>query len=100
MALRFIEFKFRFIEFESSDSLSLSSDSSESNPDAHAEEIMKTDESKVDEIEVKVEPYPKLKEDKNEELYQGLEYSIFFACHKTLYAKFQSMMSAFGEFVA
>ena len=70
-----------------------------SSPDSHVEEIMKMDESKVDEIEVKVEPYPKLEEDGNEEHYQGLEYGIVFACGNTLYAKFSSMMTAFSEFV-
>ena len=42
---------------------------------------MKMDELKVDEIKVKLEPYPKLEGDGNEEHYQGLEYGIVFACH-------------------
>ena len=73
----------------SSDSLSSSSDSLNSS----------SDELKVEKIEVKLEPYPKLEGDGDEEHYQGLEYGIVFACHKMLYAKFQSMMTAFGEFV-
>ena len=83
----------------SSDSLSLSSDSLKSSSDSHAEEIVKMDESKVDEIELKVEPYPKLEDEENKDLYQALEHGIVFACRNTLYAKFSSIMSAFGEFV-
>ena len=83
----------------SSDSLSSSSDSLKLSPDSHVEEIMKMDALKADEIKVKVEPYLKLEEDENEEHYQGLEYGIVFACCNTLYAKFSSMTTAFGEFV-
>ena len=83
----------------SSDSSNLSSDSSKSSQDSDVEEIEKMDESKVDEIEVKLEPYPKLEGDRDEEHYQGLEYGIVFACHNILYVKFSSLTTAFSEFV-
>ena len=60
----------------SSDSSKLSSDSSKLSQDSDVEEIMKMDESKVDKIEVKLEPYPKLEGDGNKEHYQGLEYGL------------------------
>ena len=64
----------------SSDSSSSSSDSdsSKSSQDYDVEEIMKMDESKVDEIKVKMEPYLKLEGDGSKEHYQGLEYGIVF----------------------
>ena len=82
----------------SSDSLSSNSDSLKSSSDSPVEQIMKIDKSKVDEIKMKVEQYPKLEEEENEELYQGLEHGIVFSCCEALYAKFSSMTSAFGEF--
>ena len=82
----------------SSDSSSSSSDSSKSSSDSPVEQIMKMDESKVDEIKVKVEPYPKLEEDENDDIYQGLEHGIVFSCRELLYEKFSSMMSAFSKF--
>ena len=82
----------------SSDPLSLSSDSLSTSSDSPEEQIMKMDESKVDEIKVKVEPYLKLEDDENEDVYQGLEHGIVSACRNTLYAKFSLMMSAFSEF--
>ena len=83
----------------SSDSSNLSSDSSKLSQDSDVEEIEKMDESKVDEIKVKLEPYPKFEGDREEEHHQGLEYGIVFACRNILYAKFSSLMTAFGEFV-
>ena len=68
----------------SSDSLSLSSYSSESNP-----VITKMDESKADEIEV-LEPYPKNTENQTEDIYRGLEHGIVYACHQQLYRGFNN----------
>ena len=63
-------------------------------------EIMKMDDLKVDEIEVKLDPYPKVKGNscENEDDYIGLEHGIVLACGYELYAKFCLMKSGFGKF--
>ena len=78
----------------SSDSSSLSSYSSESNP-----VITKMDESKVDEIKVP-ELYPKNTENQTKDIYRGQEHGIVYACHQQLYVNFEVMKIESGEFVA
>ena len=82
-----------------SSSSNLVSSLSKTNPGSGAE-IMKMDDLKVDEIEVKLEPYLKLEGNsgENKDKYIGLEHGIISACHFQLYAKFSLMMSGFGEF--
>ena len=64
------------------------------------EEIVEMDDLKVDEIEVKVDLYPKLEGNsgENENEYTGQEPIIIQVCCNQLYTKFPLIKSAFSEF--
>ena len=88
----------------SSDSSSSDSSSSGSYSSESKTVIMKTDESKADEIkvldEIKVpEPYPKNTENQTTDSYRGLEHGIVYACHQELYGKFKNLETEFSESV-
>ena len=65
-----------------------------------ADEIMEMHDANIDEIKVKLDPYPKLDDNsgENKNKYMGQEYIIVRLCHKQLYKTFPWMRGAFSEF--
>ena len=57
-------------------------------------------DANIDEIKVKLDPYPKLDDNsgENKNKYMGQEYIIVRLCHKQLYKTFPWMRGAFSEF--